>query len=443
MALNGERIRSLVAEARGKYAVARAAFTDEDIFEAEMRYIWEGNWIFLCHESQLPKPNDFLTTWIGRQPVIINRDKNGRLGGFINACTHRGATLCRERRGHAAVFTCPFHGWAFHSDGTLLPVRGEKDGAYSAEFDKSAHALKAVPRVESYRGFIFGSLNAEVEPLSSHLGDARYFIDLLVDQAPEGLELVRGSSTYVYKGNWKLQAENGADGYHVAAVHHNYVSMLRNREQAAQTVNPEAITPGGIGNRASGFYAFDNGHVVIWSERGNPAASPNFPRQEQYRQQYGEDRAFWMLGRSRNLGVYPNLFLMDSMSTQIRRTRALSVDATEVTTFCFAPIGESLETRTKRIRQYEDFYNASGMATPDDLAEFKASQSGFQGRLLAWSDLSHGAERWIRGPDELARRCGFDAVMSGPRIEDEGLFVMQHKGWQAKMLAGLKKDGLS
>jgi benzoate/toluate 1,2-dioxygenase alpha subunit len=45
----------------------------------------------------------------------------------------------------------------------------------------------------------------------------------MVDQSPEGLEVLRGSPTYVYDGNWKLQSENGADGYHVSAVHWNYL----------------------------------------------------------------------------------------------------------------------------------------------------------------------------------------------------------------------------
>lgn len=65
---------------------------------------------------------------------------------------------------------------------------------------------------------------------------------------------------------------------------------------------------------------------------------------------------------------------MDQMGTQIRMFRPLSVDRTEVTIYCFAPVGEAPELRAKRIRQYEDFFNASGMATPDDLTEFNESQ---------------------------------------------------------------------
>ena len=86
-----------------------------------------------------------------------------------------------------------------------------------------------------------------------------------------------------------------------------------------------------------------------------------------------------MVQRSRNLCLYPNVYLMDQFSSQIRTYRPIAVDKTEVTIYCIAPKGESAEARARRIRQYEDFFNASGMATPDDLEEFRACQIGYLG----------------------------------------------------------------
>lgn len=91
--------------------------------------------------------------------------------------------------------------------------------------------LTKVARFENYRGFLFGSLNADVKPLEEYLGEARKMIDMIVDQADQGLEVLRGSSTYTYDGNWKLQAENGADGYHVSSVHWNYVATTAHRTE--------------------------------------------------------------------------------------------------------------------------------------------------------------------------------------------------------------------
>ena len=66
------------------YRLDRAAFTDEELFEMEMKYIFEGNWVFLGHESQLPNINDYLTVYIGRQQVVITRSKDGKLNAFAN-----------------------------------------------------------------------------------------------------------------------------------------------------------------------------------------------------------------------------------------------------------------------------------------------------------------------------------------------------------------------
>ena len=63
----------------GIFRANRRIFTDEEIFELEMKHIFEGNWIYLAHDSQLPNPGDYFTTYIGRQPVIITRDKEGGL----------------------------------------------------------------------------------------------------------------------------------------------------------------------------------------------------------------------------------------------------------------------------------------------------------------------------------------------------------------------------
>src|SRR5690554_1907390 len=84
----------------GRYRGDRRAFTDEQLFELEMKYIFEGNWVFLAHESQVPNPGDYFTLTVGRQPVVITRTRDGELQALLNTCSHRGATLCRKKRGN-------------------------------------------------------------------------------------------------------------------------------------------------------------------------------------------------------------------------------------------------------------------------------------------------------------------------------------------------------
>src|SRR6202022_763730 len=168
------------------------------------------------------------------------------------------------------VFTCPFHGWTFTNSGKLLKVKDPDGAGYPERFNKEgSHDLTKVARFESYRGFLFGSLNPDVVPLAEHLGEATKIIDLVADQSPEGLEMLRGASTYVYDGNWKLQTENGADGYHVSTAHWNSVATMERRKEAAQPNNARAVRVDGIGKRGCGFRAFENGHLLAWANWPN------------------------------------------------------------------------------------------------------------------------------------------------------------------------------
>jgi benzoate/toluate 1,2-dioxygenase alpha subunit len=108
-----------------------------------------------------------------------------------------------------------------------------------------------------------------------------------------------------------------------------------------------------------------------------------------------------------------------------------------VTIYCIAPKGESAEARARRIRQYEDFFNASGMATPDDLEEFRGCQMSYRGRATRWNDLSRGARHWVQGPDAVAEAIGLNPLMSGARADEEGHLLIQHKYWQDAMRRAL------
>ncbi|MFI6283390.1 Rieske 2Fe-2S domain-containing protein [Streptomyces sp. NPDC051018] len=368
MAEARSRARTIVEDAlvedpdNGVYRVRRNIFTDEEIFELEMRHIFEGNWVYLAHDSQIPGVGDYFTTYIGRQPVVISRDKQGELHALINACSHRGAMLCRRKTDNRTTFTCPFHGWTFSNTGRLLKVKDPRDAGYPEQFNKDgSHDLTRVARFAAYRGFLFGSLNPDVKPLEEHLGEAAKIIDMIVDQSPDGLEVLRGSSTYTYDGNWKLQTENGADGYHVSATHWNYAATTARRTSGESANDTKAMDAGGCSKQKGGFYSFDHGHLLLWTKWLDPANRPLNEKRDELVASFGEDRADWMIGVSRNLCLYPNVYLMDQFSSQIRHFRPVSVDRTEVTIYCIAPKGESPEARAARIRQYEDFFNATGM----------------------------------------------------------------------------------
>jgi benzoate/toluate 1,2-dioxygenase alpha subunit len=424
------------------FTVDRNIFTDPIIFDLEMKYIFEGTWIYLAHESQLRQPHDFYTTAIGRQPIILMRNQLGEIGGFLNACPHRGATVCLSKRGNQKVLTCPYHGWSFNTNGTLVSVKDHAAGAYPPSFDRFDHGLTRVPRLTNYRGFIFGSMNPAVPPLETHLSGARSFIDMIADQAPQGWEVVKGSADYTYAGNWKLQAENGVDGYHFDIVHRTFMGVIQRRvaagKDSVRALNVERIDKPEI---ATGCYDLGNGHTLLWVDYPNPQDRPLYERRTEIAAQYGEVRARWMMDRVRNLLIFPNIFFMDQTSTQLRVIHPLAADKTRVSTYCIAPVGENAQARTHRLRQYEDFFNASGVGTPDDLAAFEACQRGYEGRLARWQQgYMRGTQRMTLGADAEAKALGVQPYSSTSDFRDETIYHGQYRHWLTLMRDGQRRE---
>lgn len=432
----------------GVYRVARDIFTEPELFDLEMELIFEKQWIYACHESEISQPNDFLTLRAGRQPMIITRDGNGELHALINACQHRGATLTRQGSGNQSTFTCPFHAWCYKSDGRLVKVKAP--GEYPEGFDKATRGLRKA-RIQSYKGFVFISLDTQAsDSLEDFLGDARIFFDMMVAQSPTGeLEVLPGKSTYTYDGNWKLQNENGLDGYHVSTVHYNYVSTVQHRQQvnAAKGQGDSTLDYSKLGagdaETDDGWFSFHNGHSVLFSDMPNPAVRPGYASvMPRLVSEYGQVRAEWMMHRLRNLNIYPSLFFMDQISSQLRIVRPVAWNKTEVTSQCIGVKGESAADRRNRIRQFEDFFNVSGMGTPDDLVEFREQQRGFQARLERWSDISRGHHRWTEGATPNSEALGIQPVLTGREFTHEGLYVNQHGTWQRLLLEGLAHRAL-
>lgn len=433
----------------GVYRVSRDMFTDEALFDLEMELIFEKQWIFACHESQIPNNNDFITMQAGRQPMIITRDGKGELRALANTCQHRGATLTRVGKGNQSTFTCPFHAWCYKSDGRLVKVKAPSE--YPKDFDKASRGLSQA-RIESYRGFVFISLDTEsTQSLEEFLGDTKLFFDMMVEQAEGGeLEVLPGESRYTFNANWKLQNENGLDGYHVSTVHYNYVSTVKHRreleaQKSGSTGDTLDYSKLGAGDKDTddGWFSFTNGHSLLFSDMPNPQVRPGYATvMPRLLEQLPQERAEWTMHRLRNLNIYPSLFFMDQISSQLRIIRPVGWNKTEVISLCLGVKGESDADRENRIRQFEDFFNVSGMGTPDDLVEFREQQRGFEARATQWNDISRGYQNWEYGETHNSQVLGIKPVITGAEFTHEGLYVNQHGTWQRMLLEGLEKKAL-
>jgi phenylpropionate dioxygenase-like ring-hydroxylating dioxygenase large terminal subunit len=197
-----------------------AVHVDPALFELEQHRLFHGRtWNFLGLEADLPKAGDFVATYVGTTPVVLNRSKDGSLHAFVNRCAHRGAAVVRERRGNAPNHTCIYHQWTYDHTGALVGVpyrRGiNGNGGYPEDFAPEAHGLERL-RVESYRGVVFGTFDPATGPLVEYMGEpVRQRFDALLSRPIK----VVGVQRQLIRGNWKLYVENLKDCYHGALLH--------------------------------------------------------------------------------------------------------------------------------------------------------------------------------------------------------------------------------
>ena len=421
----------------GMFRVDRAVYTDEAIFEQEVSRIFENCWWFLCHESQVANHGDYFWTDIGDQPVFVHRQEDGSLKCFINACSHRAAILTPFKQGNAKTLTCRFHGWTYKCDGACIGVKNEEEGTEKGKFD-----LREIARLESYKGFVFGCLNSNICSLEDWLGAAKPWIDLMVVQSPEGLEVVPGSSTYKTDGNWKLQAENSVDGYHVSTVHRNFMNTILAREAREKTEGLLKTEVGRIkGGVKNGMYYLGNGHMCIWADRSTPEGAPLAPATDYINANFDEVKAHWMLRRGRNIIVFPNLVLNDLASTHLRTHRPLGPGKCEVTIWCIAPKKEPKEARFARLRKFEDFFLVSGLSTSDDVVSLDTAQEGFHGAEAGWNNYDRGLSTMREGPDEEAKKAGINPELHCDSWDYEAAFVGWYRHWRKLVEEGTKAAG--
>ena len=237
--------------------VSREIFVSDEIYQREQEQVFTRAWMFVGHESQVPKPGDYFVSCMGEESVILCRDRDSRLHVFLNSCRHRGMKVCRYDEGNAPVFTCPYHGWSYATDGTLAGVPYFKD-AYREKLDKSQWGLVEVAQLCAYKGTIWATWDESAPPFLDYLGPFKQFLDLTLDAwdgREGGTEVIGGVQKWVIPCNWKFPAENfSGDSYH--NISHRSVDMV-------------GIGPSGTGRRDTKERELARRLQVSFPERGH------------------------------------------------------------------------------------------------------------------------------------------------------------------------------
>ena len=300
---------------KGKGSVSRDIFVDEELYEIEKERVFARCWLFVGFEDQVKKPGDYFISRMGEESVILSRDRDNSIHVFLNSCRHRGMKVCRYDEGNTPVFTCPYHGWSYAGDGSLVGVPRYKD-AYREELDKSQWGLVEVAQMENYKGSIWATWDPTAPSFLDYIGDNEYGIDLWM-RKPDGSQPdfeVLGVLKWLFSSNWKFGAENFlGDGYHGIPTH--------------QSVEIVGINPGGGQSRQTGALwkmitesanfnvtHHGSGRLSVWVMPEDLPYTPSYPNQppaveEYYRSSY--ERRKEVMGKhwrtsAMNGNVFPN-----------------------------------------------------------------------------------------------------------------------------------------
>jgi len=159
--------------------VHTSLYTDPAIFDDEMEKVFRNTWVWVAHVSEVPDVGSYKPHWVGKEPVIVVRDRKKQVRVLLNRCRHRAATVCEHKKGKANTFVCPYHGWSYALDGSLRGVPHPE--SYGDILDKAEYPLVNL-RVEEYAGMVFATFKDDIEPLVDHLGPAKKWMDLFMKQ---------------------------------------------------------------------------------------------------------------------------------------------------------------------------------------------------------------------------------------------------------------------
>jgi Rieske 2Fe-2S family protein len=203
-----------------------SAYSSPEVFAAEQEHIFETMWMCALRASELPRPGDFRTVQVGRESIIVSRNRKGQLRAFFNICRHRGARVCSESGGSGKrSFQCGYHAWTYDLDGKLIAA---PNLTKMPDIGREEYALH-VAHVREWLGYVWLCVADDAPSFEetvmgavrSRLGDVESIEHYAVETLQVGQRI-----TYDVKANWKLIVENFMECYHCATIHPELTEVL-------------------------------------------------------------------------------------------------------------------------------------------------------------------------------------------------------------------------
>lgn len=221
---------ALMASHQRGYALPRGFYTSQDIFDYDIAKVWNRNWLWAGHVSQIPNAGDYFLFNYGPESIIIVRDRDGEICAHLNVCRHRGSRVCTEQTGNSRVFVCPYHAWTYELTGKLRASHNMGE-----HFDPSKFGLFPV-QVSVFKGLIFVCADTDTPSLDPVL---RQLEPLVEPYGLDGLKVAHTAS-FPVPANWKLAVENYLECYHCGPAHKEYSRShsLKSPSEMAGLIEP-------------------------------------------------------------------------------------------------------------------------------------------------------------------------------------------------------------
>ena len=337
--------------------------------------------LFLGHESQIPNAGDFVQAFMCETPIILARGEDGSVHASVNSCTHRGLPVCRSDHGNAKRFVCPYHNWSYTVTGELVTIPQESE--VQGKPDKSTLGLKQVPRVEAWRGMIFGCFDENVIGLEEYLGDMRFYLDAFFDRFPAGIEFMGAPHRWVINANWKLPMENQLGDVNHGAFLHSAI-IPREAQEVIEALGHSVVTAPGHGATFRLMPADAPVDEVAWGMEAMGSLFGGDEVQEYLRdvQAQAAARVGDLRSRMKGLtyGVYPNLsFLWSNTSFKVSHPRGPG----KVEYWSWAAVPADAPDSVKKILRtnYSSFFGPAGILEQEDsevwVQQFKGANIDF------------------------------------------------------------------
>jgi benzoate/toluate 1,2-dioxygenase alpha subunit len=400
-------IRALVQDDR----VHRDVYTDPAIFDLEMTRLWSRTWLYVGHTSQVPQPGDYVTTDLATQPVILVRHTDGAVRVLMNRCAHKGAKVVSSPSGNTGrFFRCPYHAWAYETDGTLYAVPRHQgyDGTRMRECE-AGRGLVALTNVATYRGFVFARLSDDGPDFATYFGESLSSIDNMADRSPEGeLEITGGVLRYAHDCNWKMFVENLNDTMHPMVVHESSAGTAKRLWSGQPADHPKPMAVEQFVPFVSDYQFFDDMGVRVF-ENGHGWTGVNFSIHSKYsslpeyevamKQAWGDERAAQILGTARhNTVYYPSLTIKGAIQA-IRVVRPVAVDRTIIESWTFRLKGAPDELLARTLTYSRLINSPMSVVGHDDLHAYRAIQAGLRAQGNDWVSLHRNFD-----PSEIGQR---------------------------------------